>query len=91
LKADPQEMYDYLSAGKAVIASNKPANKKISKYIYVSKNEGEFIANIKKALKEKGKKQIKARQHFAATQTWEKRGKELEKILRSKFFKRNSV
>ena len=91
LKADPQELYDYLSAWKAVITSLKPVNSKIKKFVYISKNEDEFIANIKKALKEKQKKQMKARQHFAASQTWEKRGKELEKILRSKFLKRNSV
>lgn len=72
-KSDPQELYDYLSAGKAVITLYKPFNRKITKYIYVSKNETEFIANIKLALKEKQKKLKKARQLFAKKQTWEHR------------------
>ncbi len=72
-KSDPQELYDYLSAGKAVVTSHKPFNKKIAKYVYVSKNEEEFISNIKKALKEKGKVQVKRRQRFAIHQTWEHR------------------
>lgn len=82
-QSDPQEIYDYLSAGKAVITSQKPANKKITKYVYISKNENEFILNIKKALKEKGKKLIRKRQLFAASQTWELRVRKVEKIVRS--------
>ncbi|MBI4973725.1 hypothetical protein HZC27_03895 [Candidatus Roizmanbacteria bacterium] len=84
-KSDSQEMYDYLSAGKAVITSLKPVSTKIKKFVYVSKNEDEFILNIKKALKEKGKKQIKKRQLFAESQTWERRVKKLENILRRGF------
>lgn len=80
--SDSQEIYDYLSAGKATITSCKQHNKKIAKLIYVSKNELEFISNIKKALTEKGKKQIKKRQLFAASQTWERRVRKVEKILR---------
>lgn len=82
-KSDPQEMYDYLSAGKAVVTSHKPANKKIAKYIYISKNEDDFIFHIRKALREKGKVQVKRRQRFAVRQAWERKGKKLEKKLRS--------
>lgn len=85
LKSDPQEMYDYLSAGKAIITSLKPINRKIKKFVYVSKNENEFISNIKVALKEKKKKLKKQRHLFAQTQTWERKVKKLENMLRRGF------
>ena len=72
-KSDPQELYDYLSAGKAIVTSRKPLHNKITQHIYASKNEEEFIANVKKALKEKGKVRARRRQRFAMKHTWERR------------------
>lgn len=89
-KSDPQELYDYLSAGKAVVTSHKPANKKITKYVYISKNEDDFILNIKRALKERGRKLIKKRQLFAIKHTWGHRMNKIEKILRMRIAKKKS-
>lgn len=82
-RLDHHTLYDYLSAGKPVVTTTKPENKKLLKHIYFAPREEQFIKLMRYALKEKGtKKLMAARQKVAKENEWGKRVAQLEKIMK---------
>jgi len=75
---NPVKIYEYLSKNKAVVTTKLPELEKIKDLIYLSNSHHDFIKNINTALKEN--KNTK-RQKYAKLNTWEKRCKQLNKII----------
>jgi len=74
LCTNPVKMYEYLAAGKPVVATAMPEVKQLSDYIYISESEDAFIANIDQALKEANCQElIEKRQIFARQHCWSNR------------------
>ena len=70
---NPVKVYEYLSAGKPVVATPIPElqQPEISSLVHLANNELEFSLLIEKAMDERGDEGLaKARQAWAATQTW---------------------
>lgn len=76
----PLKIYEYLALGKPVVTSALPSIKHLTdlNLIYWSKNNLEFIRNLKRSVMEnKNKNLIQARINFAKKNVWSKRINEL--------------
>lgn len=80
--ANPIKMYEYLAAGKPIIARRLPETEKV-KEIYLYSSESEAEEAIKKALLEEGTNQERYRK-IAMEHTWEQRFKKMDDIIRKK-------
>lgn len=84
---NPVKIYEYLSAGKIVVAPLYQETKQFEKYIYTYDNEKEFINHITKILdtpKEYiSKELINERVKFAKNNTWSKRFMDIDKVIKN--------
>lgn len=79
--ADPVKFYEYLSAGKPVVAVDLPELRPHHDYLYLAHSGAEFITQIEKALEEHSPERAEARINFARQNTWEDRYKMLRKAF----------
>jgi glycosyltransferase involved in cell wall biosynthesis len=80
--ANPIKMYEYLSAGKPVVATNNPECCLYPEVVLSSKNVYDFLENIKKALTLNIALQAK---EIAKENSWEKRFEEIEKRIKERY------
>lgn len=78
LATNPVKVYEYLSAGKAVVAVDLPELKSMSSMVYTASSRQGFVDAIRLAVSEDCDDLRRSRQAFAATQTWQARANELQ-------------
>jgi glycosyltransferase involved in cell wall biosynthesis len=87
LASNPIKLYEYLAAGKPVVSTALPeVCNNASEFVYVGKNEGDFIRKVEEAVEEPKKPEYEAivagRVRFAQDNSWEKRIDVFERLLR---------
>ncbi|MDI3547848.1 MAG: hypothetical protein PWR10_1500 [Halanaerobiales bacterium] len=84
---DPVKVYEYLAAGKPVLATNLPELKKFADVVEIAGNEEDFIGRARKILEsadepEKRKERFK----FVSGETWENRAAKLTELLHLAYY-----
>ena len=77
----PLKLYEYLAAGKPVVATNLPAVGHHRDLVRVGANPAEFSQFIRQALQDDSPKRIAARQMAAQKNSWERRIEQFKSIL----------
>lgn len=67
----PVKFHDALASGLPTVVTNLPAYAPFSNVSYISKNETDFIENVKKAIEEDSKELILKRQEVAKENDWD--------------------
>lgn len=80
---NPVKFYEYLSAGKPVVATALPELEPFRDLFYLARNSQEMIIQIEKALSEDGPEKIEKRKDWAQKQTWENRYLDLKNRINS--------
>ena len=76
LDVDPLKVYEYLAAGKPVVATKLSEMEKFAPLVELAAREDEFKARIEAFLNQTdNEERIQARMAFAAQNTWEERGR----------------
>lgn len=70
---DPVKMYEYLSAGKPVVAVALRELEPCADYIYIARNRDEFLLKLDAAVAEDAPETRERRREFAQGNTWQKR------------------
>ncbi len=71
---NPVKVYEYLSAGKPVVAVNLPEMKQFAGLIKVANSSEDFLSKVEEALEQPGRAEdIQQRRDFARRQTWHHR------------------
>ncbi|WP_256347505.1 glycosyltransferase [Pseudomonas gingeri] len=73
LATNPVKVYEYLSAGKPVVAVDLPEIEQFGTLVHRARDEDEFIAGIALGLAEQPGSQDSQRRGFAAEQSWTQR------------------
>lgn len=71
--ADPVKFYEYLSAGKPVVAVDLPELEPHRDYFYPVRSVAHFVSQIEVALREQSPEKVQARIEFARQNTWRHR------------------
>ena len=83
---NPVKIYEYLAAGKLVVSVDLPEIRKLKDVCFISKDDDEFIENIKKAIKLSNSKEMANRiekgLEIAEQNSWNERIIKIERILR---------
>lgn len=88
---NPVKLYEYLAAGKPVVATEMPELRLVPEQVYLSDDTSDFIDNIKTAMEQKDDAAlIEARRRFAFENDWDHRTVELESLI-SGLYSRVSV
>lgn len=81
---NPVKVYEYLSAGKPVVAVDLPEMQQFEGLVRMAVAAEAFVAAVAEALREPGDAvRVSTRKAFAAGQTWEHRAAELDQALDS--------
>lgn len=94
LATNPVKVYEYLSAGKPVVATPLPELAPMNEYVSLASGLKEFEAAIARGLQENGEEQARARERrrqFAAENTWEHRYKDFHSIILTALYPKVSV
>ncbi|MFI5175469.1 MAG: methyltransferase domain-containing protein [Terriglobia bacterium] len=67
---NPVKFYEYLSAGKPVVAVELPELQAYRSYFYPAKSPQEFVSQVEMALTERSPEKSRARIEFARQNTW---------------------
>ncbi len=78
---DPVKFYEYLAAGKPVVATNLPELRPYDEFVYLANNPTEFEELINVALMEDNEAKKAQRIEFARRNTWEHRFKQYHEII----------
>ena len=70
---NPVKLYEYLSAGKPVVATALPEVEAQASYLYVARTPEEFASGLDKALTEEESQLVEQRKAFARENTWDAR------------------
>lgn len=82
LCTNPVKVYEYLAAGKPVVATAMPEVELISGYLHIGYNDEAFIDKIKQAVSEVGNETLAAqRSAWALTQDWSARALQFHEAL----------
>ena len=87
LAVNPIKLYEYLAAGKPVVSTALPeVYNNTSEFVYVGRNEEDFIRKVEEAVDEPNKPGYEAmvarRIGFAEESSWDKRVEAYEKLLK---------
>ena len=75
---DPVKIYEYLSAGKPVVATAMQELKRLGDLVYLAENEDEFALQLERAMKDRDNEALAhQRAEWARQQTWEIRTRDL--------------
>ena len=66
----PRKIDEYLAMGKAVVATNTPAMKMFSEFVYLAGDAASFEDSIKRAIAEDNQELVERRRAFALQHTW---------------------
>jgi GT2 family glycosyltransferase len=84
LATNPVKVYEYLAAGKPVVAVDLPEMQQFDGLVQVAADAGAFVEAVDRVLSEpESAADADARQAFARTQTWELRATQLDAVLRN--------
>ncbi len=81
LATNPVKVYEYLAAGKPVVAVDLPEMSQFDGLVRIAADAGDFVAKVGAALAEPAGSGRDARQAFAAQQTWAHRAEALDRAL----------
>lgn len=70
---DPVKLYEYLSAGKAVVSVALSELEPFRDYLYLAHDREDFLAQLDRAVVENDEEKVAARRRFAASNTWPQR------------------
>ncbi len=84
----PLKLFEYLSAGKPVVATRTKELEKYSGYIYLSANSEEFLQKLLIALKENHIQKASERIEIAKKNTWDVRVEEISGLIQETIKKR---
>ncbi len=91
LCTNPVKVYEYLAAGKPVVATDLPEVRLMADVVHVADNSDAFVAGIRKALAESGapvqqcETAVQRRIAFARENTWRARGAQLYQEINGLF------
>ncbi|MFP8878256.1 MAG: glycosyltransferase, partial [Myxococcota bacterium] len=75
---NPVKVYEYLSAGKPVVATPMPELLLLGDLVHIAETSHEFVVGLKRAMDERKDETLSARRiEWARTQTWQARGQDL--------------
>jgi len=77
----PLKTFEYLAAGKAVVASGLPELEGMEPHVALAEDAGGFIAAIEEALAHTSASNVATRQELAAANTWETRTRRLLELI----------
>jgi glycosyltransferase involved in cell wall biosynthesis len=77
----PLKIFEYIAAGRPVVATRYPEIKDLSHVVYLSNSPQDFINNIKRALSEKNNRRRVEQKKFALNNTWQKRATDLIRLV----------
>ncbi len=79
---NPVKVYEYLSAGKPVVATAMPELLLLGNLVYVAQTPDEFIAKLAEAMEEREVPELKERRtQWAQRQTWTSRGENFKALI----------
>jgi GT2 family glycosyltransferase len=82
LATNPVKLYEYLSAGKSVVAVELPEMRQFGELIQVAANHTDFLKKVREALTPPPTiEEINRRKAFAAEQTWAHRARQLAQAI----------
>lgn len=82
LATNPVKVYEYLSAGKPIVAISLPELELLTDLIILARNQREFLFGIAEALAENNNDSTRCkRMEFAALHTWSERARKLLKAV----------
>jgi len=79
--AYPLKLHEYLSAGKAPVATALPELRPFSSVVRIAETHAKFIKHIKEALIDKSQQSIELRVNVARNNTWDQRVLEIYRVL----------
>ena len=79
--AYPLKLHEYLSAGRATVATALPELQPFSHVVRIAETHKEFIDHVKEALADKSQQSIESRVDVARNNTWDKRVLEIYRVL----------
>lgn len=88
---NPVKIYEYFASGKPVVTTKIPELNEHNGLVYFASNPAIFSKMVARAMKEKPGMLNKQRQQVAKLNTWEERGKTLEKELHRILFPKISI
>jgi glycosyltransferase involved in cell wall biosynthesis len=77
----PLKTFEYLAAGKPVVAAGLPELEGMEPHVAVADDPGAFVAAVERALVDDGPSSVAARQQVAAANTWETRTERLLELI----------
>jgi GT2 family glycosyltransferase len=81
LATNPVKVYEYLSAGKPVVAVDLPELRQFGELVRCATDADAFVAQVREALREDDAPLRAQRRRFASDQTWSHRAGELDAAL----------
>ncbi len=78
---NPVKLYEYLAAGKPVVASPLPELLPFGEMVYLAANREEFLGAVVQALREDSPERRQQRLEAAAKHSWEARYREMREVL----------
>lgn len=90
LASDPMKVWEYLSAGKPVVAVRFPEIERLGDLITLTSTPAEFVEGIRRGLRENAPDLRARRIAFARKNTWHKRAEELRSAVEP-FFPKVSI
>ena len=83
--SDPMKVWEYLSAGKPVVALRYPEVERLAEWVSLASTPDEFVLAIRHELGSDSDAKREARQAFARENSWEHRCQELEQAVAGDF------
>ena len=86
LATNPVKVYEYLSAGKPVVAVDLPELRPLDHLVHLSVSEADFVDKLNTAMAERHDGELRAeRQDWAAGQDWSSRARAFEAVIEARF------
>ena len=86
LCTNPVKVYEYLAAGKPVVATELPEVRLMQDYVHLAADEQQYIAALQTAMQEKDDKKLAGRRtRWALTQDWTARAGQLDRAIEQLF------
>lgn len=78
---NPVKFYEYMSAGKPVVATPIPELLPYQSLFYLARNAEELVAQVTRALQEDSPERVSARVNWARQETWQARYEQLVNVI----------
>jgi GT2 family glycosyltransferase/glycosyltransferase involved in cell wall biosynthesis len=78
---NPVKFYEYMSAGKPVVAVQLPDLAPYQEYFYPARDATDFVTQVERALQEHGAEKARHRQKLARRNTWSARYRQLDSAI----------